>query len=337
MKKIIAMTLGSIILLTGCMNEFKFRADKMDDEMEAPGNEINRNPPNTGGGSPKPNDPPLVIPDHPSDPVVYKQGACSKEKLDVLPCLSCQISQRPIDIPWSVKAAQLAKIMEHGCATRNGSDPPGYRPPSRSELVQLLSRASQDLYPETPTTARQKFHLEKWLENDKTYIKKLFGGLFYNPPYSNDFETYFGLELKEARLYFCYHDSQNTFSPYGDSDLYSVEYYQCMHENHSSACKEKAEYIAANKYRDQLIYSIYQSIHNPFNDQELVPVDKCQWVSMAGNYNVEMETTLIDWKNKGYEISVSFETDRSRCEPVSLANISMGARVTIAGKLCTDF
>jgi hypothetical protein len=336
MKTLIVMTLSSIFLLSGCMNGFRFRAENLNDEtaVPTPENEVTRNP---DAGSPKPVDP-IVDPDQPpgKTPVTYKFGDCTKDPFEVLPCLSCQITQKPVGVPLSTKGAQLLKIMQAGCRILNNSDPQNYNPPTHDAILKFLSRANVDNYPDSTPTARQKNNLSKWLSGDQAHLGKLFGGLWYQPPFSTDFETYFGLEPKEARYFFCYQSADSTFSENGVSQLHSIGYYSCLQEGGTN-CRESKEYVAANVYRKQLVNSIYQSIHDPFNDQELVPTNKCFWESMSGDYNLEMETKLIDWKNKGYEMAVYIETGGPRCEKLSTANIPLNAKVTVAGKLCTNF
>lgn len=338
MKPLLLTAISCLIFLPACMNHFKFRADE---NNSAPGNEVSVVPPGVDpdSGNPKPDTPPPIVdPDTEPRPfqVTYKKGNCTKDKLEVLPCLSCQITQEPISIPLSVKAAELLQIMTSGCAIRNKSDPIDYQPPSRSQLLKYLNRADSNNYPASVPTMRQKFHLEKWSESNQDYLKKIFGGLWYHPPYSDDFETYFGIEPKEARYFFCYGAEQSSFGVDLSTPLYSLEYYQCIHNGFAGNCQEKPEYREGNVYRDQLVESIRASLDDPFNDQELVPANKCLWETMAGSYNLEMETKLLSWKNKGYEMAIYFETQNPRCEKLSLVNIPMNAKVIVAGKLCTE-
>lgn len=336
MKTLVVLTLVALFFLSACMNEYRFRIQDTGENSSAPvpdNNEVNHNP---DVGSPKP-DEPIIDPDQPLFPVTYKIGDCTKESVDVLPCLSCQITQKPIEIPLSIKGSQLLEIMDLGCQILNKSDPAGYKPPSRQSLLKFLNRADSINYPDSAATARQKVSLSKWLANDKNHLSKLFGGLWYQPPYSEDFETYFGLEPKEARYFFCYQDPASAFSAYTIIPLYSANYSRCLFDGGPAGCRESANYIAANQYRKQLVNSLYQGIYDPYNTQELVPANKCFWESMSGHYNAEMETKLIDWKNKGYEMAVYFETDHPRCEKLSTALIPLNAKVTVAGKLCVDF
>lgn len=338
MKTLIIMTLSSVILLSGCMNQFKFRANEVNPTTPAPENEATRNPTNDPDiGSPKPEDPVIVDPDRPDyAPVVYKKGECTKDKLDLVPCLSCEVTMRPIDIPLSKKAAQLAQIMEKGCTIANKSDPKGYQPPSRDDIMKFLNRGTDKNYPNSVPTARQVFHLNKWLENDRDYLSRLFGGLWFHPPYSEDFETYFGVEPKEARYFFCYGAPAGSFSMETVTPIYSIGYFQCIQDHSPSSCREKKEYIIANDYRKQLAETINKSVNDPFNDEELIPKNKCLWETMTGNYNLEMDLMVKEWKNRGYEMAVYFDSQNPRCEKATDA-IPLSAKVTIAGKLCEDF
>ncbi len=338
MKKRMMIIISFIVFLAGCMNEFKFRADEVDSgNNAAPGNEVARNPGgNTDVGNPKPEDP-IVDPDTGTVfPVAYKKGECTKDPLKVVSCMNCQIDQRPLAIPLSEKATQLLKVMELGCAITNKSDPKNYVAPSRAAILKYLNQANTKMYPDSPMTTRQQQNISKWMANDKKNLERLFGGLWYNPPYSDDFETYFGLEPREARYMFCYETPDSTFSVGSVSDLYSIEYYSCVHEGRFS-CRERAEYVKGNVYRRQLIASIERSLTDPVNDQEMVPVNKCNWESMSGYYNLEMESKLIEWKNAGYELAVSFEKAPVRCEAVAATSIPLGTKVTVGAKKCEDF
>lgn len=332
---------GFVILLSGCMNEFKFRADKNDSRnTRSPGNEITRNPDgSTDIENPKPDEPTIIDPDTgPVYPVVYKRGECTKDPIEVVPCLSCQITQRPLAMPLSKKATQLLKIMELGCAIANKSDPKNYRAPTGADILKYLNQANKNMYPDSTMTTRQEQNVTKWTDGDKKHLEHLFGGLWYNPPYSDDFETYFGLEPREARYLFCYGQPEVTFKPDAFTPLYSVEYYNCIHENgFLSQCRERANYMQANIYRKQLAASIERSLADPINDQELVPINKCHWKSMSGYYNLEMETKLIVWKNAGYEMAVYFESGQPRCESANSASIPLGTKVTVGAKHCENF
>jgi hypothetical protein len=324
------------------MNEFKFRAEDMIGAGATPENEITRNPNNDAGGgntdNPKPEDPIIIDPDVPVMPVTYKRGDCSQNSIDVLPCLSCQITMKPIGLPMSEKAKQLLKIMQNGCAVRNKSDPAGYRPPSNDKILSFLNRASNKMYPTTTPTQRQQVNISKWVSNDANHLNKLFGGLWYHPPYSDDFETYFGLEPKEARYLFCYGAPVVSFDVGSFTQLMSIDYTHCVHESGpGSHCRESVNYVQANVYRQQLNDSIVLSLNDPQNEEEMVPANKCHWESMSGFYNLEMETKLLSWKNGGYTLGVYFETGTPRCEPALSSNIPLNAKVTIAGKQCTDF
>lgn len=343
MRRSIIFFFSSIVFLTGCLNQFKFRADDTDSQktIAPPGNEVTRNPDTPDVSNPKPDDPIIVDPDTGNVlPVVYKRGECTKDPHQVVSCLNCQITQRPLAIPLSKKAAQLLQIMENGCAIKNKSDPKTYRAPSRATIMKYLNRANATMYPDSPMTTRQQQNVDKWVANDKKNLERLFGGLWYNPPYSDDFETYFGIEPREARYFFCFEQPDSTFSLESMTPLYSIEYYQCMHEYGfptSQYCTERAAYVKGNIYRKQLQASIIRSLEDPINDQELVPANKCHWETMTGFYNLEMENKLIDWKNAGFEVVVSFESGQPRCESVTTASIPLNAKVTVAGKLCEDF
>lgn len=346
MKKLFLITLSLFwVVLSGCTNQFKFRAKDLDETpaiTPAPDNSGARVPdPSGGDGNPKPEVPPISDPDVEPGvyPITHHRGDCTKDNFAVLPCFSCQITMKPISL-LSKKAQQLATIMEQGCQIPNKSDPTGYFPPTRDEILKYLNQATSSMYPDSTPTTRQRNNLNSWIANDPKALAKLFGGLWYNPPYSDDFETYFGLEPKEARYYFCYGKPAGSFSPlFGVSPLYSINYYQCIQESGlSSACREQSNYVQANVYRKQLATAIVKSLTHPANIQEMVPANRCHWESMTGVYNVEMDLKVQAWKAKGYEMAVYYQNDQPRCEaPLKINSIPLYSRVVVAGKLCTDF
>lgn len=333
MKKTILIFASSIIFLTGC-----FRA-KESEKPGAPGNEVARSPdPAPDINNPKPNEPIIADPDIVGVPVVYKHGECTKDPYQVVSCMNCQIDQRPLATPLSEKATRLLKIMELGCAIRHKSDPKNYHVPSRAEILKYVNRATEAMYPDSPMTKSQKKHIDKWLNNDGKYLKRLFSGPWYNPPYTDDFETYFGLEAHEARYMFCFEQPRETFSLESVTMLRSSKYIDCIYnDGFTFNCRELPEYVKANEYRTQLLDSIIYSLSDPANDQELVPSNKCRWETITGNYDSKMEAMVNQWKMAGYQLAVSYESGQPRCESISSTAIPLNAKVTVAGKWCEKF
>lgn len=252
--------------------------------------------------------------------------------------MTCQIDQRPLATPLSEKASRLLKVMEFGCAIKAKGDPQNYRAPSRTAILKYLNRATESAYPDSPMTKSQKKHIDRWLNGDEKYLTRLFGGTWYNPPYTDDFETYFGLEAHEARYMFCFEQPYETFSFENMTPLRSSNYVDCLYGDGSTFnCRELPAYVKANEYRTQLLDSIVYSLNDPVNEQELVPVNKCHWETISGHYDEKMEAMVNQWKKAGYQLAVSYESGQPRCESISTAAIPLNAKVTVAGKLCEKF
>lgn len=121
----------------------------------------------------------------------------------------------------STKAEKLAAIMAMSCPIYNKSYPKNYVSPSPAQITNHLRACTSALYPETPTTAKQQKTLDRLLDpQDASMRVKMFKKLWYSPPYSDDFEFYFGLEIKEAVQVFCLNN------PYLPKTLVTSEFAQ---------------------------------------------------------------------------------------------------------------
>lgn len=159
------------------------------------------------------------------------------------------------------KGSMLLEILERGCNTRQRNERKGYVPPTRDELLAKLNRCGANIYVSTPFTSdKQKNTILGMMGDNPELINKMWRGLYYTPPYSDHFELYFGLEIGEAREFFCY-DGQM----FGGV-LRTSEFWQYAHdrtwewENNPEA---QARDRAVQKIRSQLVGCVNQSIFNP--------------------------------------------------------------------------
>lgn len=256
--------------------------------------------------------PPVVVPQP-----VQKAGTCADDSsTTLLSCLKCEVPMNPPAPPqFSEKGKSLIDIMAIGCAVPFKNAPKGYVPPTKDELIYRLSRLSPTLYPDSQMTDMQKY-VVTGLKNDFVFQQKIFAGLWHHPPYTDAFETYFGVSIAEAIYQFCYQSPEANFTPNDSTPLQSKEYLDCTIEANFN-CKEKPEYITGNIYRNQLRNAMKQSIHNPFIPPTPTPSKKCTWESFDGDYDLGGESVLTKWLTSGYKIGIEINSLIGRCDIIT--------------------
>lgn len=129
----------------------------------------------------------------------------------------------------SGKAKKLAAIMAMSCPIYNKSYPKDYAAPSTATIRSQLRACTPAVYPETPTSQPQQKTLDRLLNTqDPTLQVKMFKRLWYTPEFSDHFELYFGIEIKEAVQVFC------LGNPYLPEMLVTSEYAKNLYDNYDS-------------------------------------------------------------------------------------------------------
>lgn len=129
----------------------------------------------------------------------------------------------------SGKAKKLAAIMAMSCPIYNKSYPRDYVAPSAATIKSQLRACTPAVYPETPTSDSQQQTLDRLLNTqDPTLQVKMFKRLWYTPEFSDHFELYFGIEVKEAVQVFCLN---NNYLP---EMLVTSEYAKNLYDNYDS-------------------------------------------------------------------------------------------------------
>ena len=277
--------------------------------------------------------PPIVVVPQP----VQKSGKCaSNSSTRLLSCLNCDVPMNPPLPPqFSEKGQSLIDVMTIGCSVPNKSAPKNYVPPTKDQLIARLSRLSPSFYPDSQMSSAQKNVIAQ-LINDPAMQAKMFGGRWYQPPYSDAFETYFGASVAELVYQICYQSPEANFSPYEASRIQSAEYMNCMISSGNN-CKEKNDYVAANKYRQNLRDAMKESINNPYVAPAPTPAKKCNWESFEGNYEQGAKEVLARWLVSGFKVGIEIGSLAGRCEAVTA--LPSGAYeprgpVKIAGYIC---
>lgn len=282
-----------------------------------------------------PQDPPPVSP---VTNFKVTNGACASDSsTQVLSCLKCEVpAVAPQPPQLSAKAQALLDIMTLSCQVSNKSDLNNFRP-TRAMILNKLNRASEANYPETTRTSQMALVIEG-LSNptDDSLRKTMFGGLWYQPPYSDAFETYFGLTTQEAKSTFCWNGDKMSGVITDPVGVYSKAYMDCQYTDTWYNCKETPAYVAANTYRTQLQNSLKLGVTNPYVAPTPAPQKKCSWDKFEGNDIVAAIQQLKTWKAAGKQVSLAYK-NASGAESCGIAvesSLKQGMSVQLATYKC---
>jgi hypothetical protein len=269
-------------------------------------------------------EPPVVVtpPPPPPTPLKLKAGTCAVGNSEIiLSCLNCE-SEAPILPPplLSKKAQELLDIMTASCSIHNDSDPRGLVPATHDELLKRLIQCSPTLYPDSNFVNTQAWTIDRLLNNRQAQLAA-FSGLYYTSV-TRDFETYFGIDVGEARYTFCRREPS-----FNSGAIYPIEYYQ---QDHGPIYNMPPLYATANRYRNQLRNCLAESLRNP-NPQQTptIPGIDCSYESAEGDMSQLVVEKVNAWQDQGH--TVYFEgfnqcgvMDRpeqflDRSEPIKLA------------------
>ncbi|WP_413943673.1 hypothetical protein [Bdellovibrio sp. HCB-162] len=274
----VSVVMLSSVSLVGCNNQLLFSSNETESRMSLPS--IN---------------PPVLTP---QPTMVLKSGACSVAGENVLSCLSCNSTEAVNPPPLlSRKAEELLNVMAAGCSVPNKSDPAGYIPPTKEQLLARLIQCSPAGYPDTAFEGTQFATIQSLL-HDPTSQQNAFGSLYYNGA-SKDFETYFGLEIGEARYAFCRGDAS-----FKSGGVYPKEYYDSLYNGINYTLP--AVYQRAQIIRENLRNCMAQSLSNPTRNQPSpVPGRKCSFESAEGHMSSLVVDKIDQWRSGG--LTVYFE------------------------------
>ena len=243
--------------------------------------------------------PPVVIPPAPVEPppLYLKAGTCAVGSNEqVLSCLDCESTAPiPAEPILSRKAQELLTIMTAGCSIHNKSDPSGYVPPTREQLLKRIIQCSPTAYPDTAWELTQRTTINSLLSNYASQ-KSAFGGLYYNWA-TTDFETYFGLDIADARYTFCRNDRPNI----SDGGVYPKEYYDSLYDG--SYYVLPPVYVRAQRIRSNLRSCIDASIRNPNVPQPPeTPGVVCSYETAEGEMGQLVVDKVHEWQAQGHEV-----------------------------------
>lgn len=279
---------------------------------------------------PDPVTPPIVVP----DPVFTKtQGACAADSsTSVVSCLKCEIpALPPVEPPMSLKARQLMTIMTAVCPLNNAATGNKYVTPTLDTHKAKLNRCSPLVYADSTPDAGQNDVVQRLLNNDILLQKKMFTGLWYQPPYSDYFETYFGLEVGEAIKVFCM-QSTETLSGWLVPSMTMANPYGPVYEAGDAL---PAMYITANGYRDGLSACMPQSKYNPWKPSAPPVAKTCTYETLSGDAGDKVNAQVSAWLTAGYTIGADLKSQGICSSVKSLNDIqSYQGPITVGAYIC---
>lgn len=274
--------------------------------------------------------PPVVVTPAP----VMKSGSCVANE-SILSCLRCLVPTLPPPPPVPLtKALKLTKIMQMACPIPNKSYPNGYTSPAPTDIAKHLLACTADLYPETVMSAAQSQTMDRLLdETDDSLRMKMFHKFWYNPPYSDHFELYFGLEISEAASVFCLNGGG--ISGY----LFTSEYAKVMSDSilYDAWVRNpaaQARWQQAQIQRGQLLSCLNKPTTPTPPPPHTTPGAKtCDYQSFEGEFKQGGAERIASLLSQGYKVAV--ETSNS-CAQVngSGSPANFDGNVKIVGYLC---
>lgn len=340
-RQILKISMSAVVLtITFSCQRMQFSpvSESVQTSLEIPMDPVTPEPPTVVIPPPAPVIPPPPVVIIPKPLPILSQGACAADSSTVL--TSCQRCQVPLNPPappqFSQKGQSLIDIMSIACSVTNKSAPQNYVPPTKAELIARFNRLSPVFYPDSPMSSLQVLTVEG-LKTNPDLQQKMFGGLWYKPPYSDAFETYFGLEVREAVQYICYQSTMTSFTPYNTFPLQSKAFMDCQYQQNPAGCKETPAYVAGNLYRDQLRAGMRESINNPYIAPRPTPSKTCSWEKFEGLYELGGEEQIAKWLVSSQKISMDVKGNGGRCSLVNAlptgSNVPTG-EVILSAYIC---
>jgi hypothetical protein len=221
----------------------------------------------------------------------FNKGVCAKDgSTSLTSCMNCR-APAEAPAPPSDKGETLAEIIFSQCQIRNGSDPAGYVPPTKEEIQGRLRNCTGSLYPETPFQETEASTIQELLGPNPWLREKMFHGIYYKPPYSDDFASYFGIEVGETRHIFCYREGELR------GDMYPKEWWD-SEDRWNYPIPQR--WIDANKVRAYLKSCMQpNSSPLPVTTQPASDYD-CDYHTMKGPMGRRVLEKMAEWYAEGY-------------------------------------
>lgn len=333
--KITAALLASIVFLTGCTSGVNFSSvtssNKASDED---GTYVDPDQPPV---LPPVVDPPVLPPPVVVDPPPIKEfNATCPAGLDgkglITSCLSCPA---PITKPdLSGKAKRLLDTMDRACRISNKSQPKNYVPPTREDLIKRLQACSPEIYPDTVLTKEEEAVIPKIATGDAALLDRMFSGLWYQPPYSDAFDRYFGLGVNEAVPVLCYKTQ-----PRLEGELWSREMWEAS-ERYGFVFNWPKDLQQQHAYYQQVRSGLKACLDKigqggpsgDISNGDMVLQPKCAVKGYTSTSTAELKSRAAELLKAGYTVSLESSVACLIVKDASLAD-GQGA-LTLAGLKC---
>jgi hypothetical protein len=178
-----------------------------------------------------------------------------------------------------------------------------------------MTRCTPEAYPESNMSPRQTVDVNA-LMFDADIQQHDFSGLYYPNNERESFETYFGLDIRDARYLFCYRAAPL------QGGMYPIEYYEAWYNNQPYILPPS--YVAANVYRNQL----KACLSGPKGSKNGLPVRRqtrtsqvqtCDYQTGQGYMSILVTSKVTEWLSLGQPVYVETE-DHAMCMQVTKAN-----------------
>lgn len=246
--------------------------------------------------TPVPTPEPTPTPPPPVPEPVYSKasGPCAADSsTSVTSGMKCLVPVIPPEQPpMSQKAKNLMAAMTNACKVNNASYGANYKAPSAESHLAKLNRCSATLYKDTGMTSAQSSTISKLAAGDTALVNKMFSGLWYNAPYSDHFETYFGIMVHDVVKVFC----QNNVAAF-PTIVYPLGYFEGI--TNSPNYQMPVDYVLANQYRVSLQSCMNESLNNPWKPGPVPAGKTCDYETLSGEAGSVIKDQVAQWLAKG--------------------------------------
>jgi hypothetical protein len=246
------------------------------------------------------------------DNSVQTSGTCTKGD-HISACLACDYTV-PEPAPWqpSSKAEKLAQIQFLSCPIVNLSDSPFKRPLTQLMAVSMVQACSELAYPETIMSPPQSATIESLLSPDPYLRNHIYGGLWYKPPYTDQFEEYFGVYHADIRRVFC--EGEDPSAVLGANAFTSEYALRCMRQGDCDVDQwptaSRNLWYATQKARRQLAACMAMSrvmpslAHLPGTVPPIAANKVCSWKKFEGLFELGGGPALDEMLSNGFAVSL---------------------------------
>ncbi|HWU45025.1 MAG TPA: hypothetical protein VN132_16345, partial [Bdellovibrio sp.] len=193
-----------------------------------------------------------------------------------------------------------------------------YVTPTLADLQGQLNRCSPALYADSTPDGGQNDVVQRLLNGDSALRNKMFTGLYYHPPYTDYFETYFGLEVQEAIDIFCNKNSYNVSGTLIPSMTMSNPYGPI----YQAGDPLPSMYVKANNYRSGLSACLPLSRNQPWQPPAPATPKSCDFETVSGDAGEDVNSQVSSWLTQGYTVGADLKNTNQCVSVTSLQDLA---------------